>query len=48
MNQSQLESKLWIINELIGVMTNKVRCLLGGWYAQFYGSSLMEYGASYI
>ena len=49
MNRSQLESKLWIINELSELMLfPKSVVLLGGWYANFMVPLLVEHGVSYI
>ena len=49
MNQSQLESKLWIINELSELMLfPKSVVLLGGWYANFIAPLLFQHGVSYI
>ena len=49
MNQSQLESKLWIIQELIKLeIKPKVVALLAGWHSQYIIPLLMEYGAEFI
>jgi hypothetical protein len=50
MNQSQLESKLWIVNELSELMLfPKSVALLAGWYANFITPLLIdELGVKYI
>ena len=49
MNRSQLESKLWIVNELSELMMfPKSVVLLGGWYANFMVPLLFQHGVSYI
>ena len=46
---SQLQCKLWIINELSELMLfPKSVVLLGGWYANFIVPLLLEHGVSYI
>jgi len=46
---SQLQSKLWIVNELenLNIFPDSV-VLLGGWYANFIVPLLLEHGVSYI
>ena len=46
---SQLQSKLWIVNELenLSIFPDSV-VLLGGWYANFIVPLLLEHGVSYI
>jgi hypothetical protein len=49
MNQSQLESKLWIVNELSELMLfPKSVALLGGWYANYIVPLLIEHGVEFI
>ena len=49
MNQSQLESKLWIINELSELMLfPKSVALLGGWYANYIVPLLIEHGVKFV
>jgi len=49
MNQSQLESKLWIVNELSNLMLfPKSVALLGGWYANFIVPLLIDHGVEFI
>ena len=49
MNQSQLESKLWIVNELSELMLfPKSVALLGGWYANYIVPLLIEHGVELI
>ena len=49
MNQSQLESKLWIIQELIKLeIKPKVVALLAGWHSQYIIPLLIEYGVEFI
>ena len=49
MNRSQLESKLWIVNELSELMLfPKSVALLGGWYANYIVPLLIEHGVELI
>ena len=49
MNRSQLESKLWIVNELSELMLfPKSVALLGGWYANYIVPLLIEHGVEFI
>ena len=49
MNQSQLEGKLWIVNELSELMLfPKSVALLGGWYANYIVPLLIEHGVEFI
>ena len=49
MNQSQLESKLWIVNELSELMLfPKSVALLGGWYANYIVPLLIEHCVEFI
>ena len=49
MNQSQLESKLWIVNVLSELMLfPKSVALLGGWYANYIVPLLIEHGVEFI
>ena len=49
MNQSQLESKLWIIQELIKLeIKPKIVALLAGWHSQYIIPLLIEYGVEFI
>ena len=48
-NRSQLESKLWIVNELSELMMfPKSVALLGGWYANYIVPLLIEHGVELI
>jgi hypothetical protein len=49
MNQSQLESKLWIIQELIKLEIKPKRvAILAGWYSQYIIPLLIEHGVEFI
>ena len=49
MNQSQLESKLWIIQELIKLeIKPKIVAILAGWYSQYIIPLLIEHGVEFI
>ena len=49
MNQSQLESKLWIIQELIKLEIEPKRvAILAGWYSQYIIPLLIEHGVEFI
>ena len=49
MNQSQLESKLWIIQELIKLEIKPKRvAILAGWYSQYIVPLLIEHGIEFI
>lgn len=48
-NVAQIESKLWIIEELKNLnVTPKTVVLLGGWFAQFTVPLLLEYGVDFV
>ena len=48
-NASQLQSKLWIVNELNNLnIHQKSAALLGGWYAHFTVPLLLEQGVEFI
>ena len=49
MNRSQLESKLWIIQELIKLeIKPKIVAILAGWYSQYIIPLLIEHGVEFI
>ena len=49
MNRSQLESKLWIIQELIKLEIKPKRvAILAGWYSQYIIPLLIEHGVEFI
>jgi len=49
MNRSQLESKLWIIQELIKLEIEPKRvAILAGWYSQYIIPLLIEHGVEFI
>ena len=49
MNRSQLESKLWIIQELINLEIEPKRvAILAGWYSQYIIPLLIEHGVEFI
>ena len=49
MNRSQLESKLWIIQELIKLeIEPKIVAILAGWYSQYIIPLLIEHGVEFI
>ena len=49
MNQSQLESKLWIIQELIKLEIKPKRvAILAGWYSQYIIPLLIEHGIEFV
>ena len=49
MNQSQLESKLWIIQELIKLEIKPKRvAILAGWYSQYIVPLLIEHGIEFV
>ena len=48
-NASQLQSKLWIVNELNNLnIHQKSAALLGGWYAHFTVPLLLEQGVEFV